>query len=49
MDSIKKLRTGGGQGMEDGGVDATVIEIRQHQLSGMVDFSPLLTSSAFDL
>jgi hypothetical protein len=35
--------------MEDGGVDATVIESQQHQLSQMADFPPLLTSSVFDL
>ena len=29
--------------MEDKGVDATVIESRQHQLGQMADFPPLLT------
>ena len=36
--------------MENGGVDATVIESRQHQLAQMADIiPPLLTSSFFDL
>ena len=35
--------------MEDGGVDATVIESRQHQLGRMADFPPFFTSSVFDL
>ena len=35
--------------MEDGNVDATVIESQPHQLGQMADFLPFLTSSVFDL
>ena len=34
--------------MEDGGVDTTLIESRQHKLGQMADFPPLLASSVFD-
>ena len=36
------------KGMEDGGVDTTVIESRQHKIGQMADFPPLLASSVFD-
>ena len=35
--------------MDDGGVDATVIDNWQHQLSQMSDFPHILTFSVFDL
>ena len=35
--------------MEDGGVDTTVIDSRQHKKGRMADFPPLLASSVFDL
>ena len=35
--------------MEDGGVDTTVIDRWQHKMGQMADFSPLFTSSIFDL
>ena len=35
--------------MENGGVDTTVIDSRQHQMGLMADFPPLLPSSVFDL
>ena len=35
--------------MEDGGVDRTVIDGWQHQLSQMADIPPLLTILVFDL
>ena len=35
--------------MEDGRVDTTVIDSRQHKMSQMADFPPLLASSVFDL
>ena len=31
--------------MEDGGVDTTVIDSRQHKMGQMADFPPLLASS----
>ena len=34
--------------MEDGRVDTTVIESRQHKMGQMADFPPLLASSVFD-
>ena len=34
--------------MEDGGVDTTGIESRQHKMGQMADFPPLLASSVFD-
>ena len=34
--------------MEDGGVDTTVTESRQHKMGQMADFPPLLASSGFD-
>ena len=34
--------------MEDGGVDTTVIESRQHKMGQMADIPPLLASSVFD-
>ena len=35
--------------MQDGGVDTTVIESRQHKMGRMADFLFLLASSVFDL
>jgi hypothetical protein len=35
-------------GMEDGGVDTTVINSRQQKMGQMADFPPLLASSVFD-
>ena len=35
--------------MEDGGVDTTVIDRRQHKMGQMAYFPPLLASSIFDL
>ena len=35
--------------MEDGGVDTTILESRQHKMGQMADFPPLLASSIFDL
>jgi hypothetical protein len=35
--------------MEDGGVDRTIIDCRQHQLGQMADFPPLLKFLVFDL
>ena len=35
--------------MEDGGVDTTVIDSRQHKMGRMADFPPPLASSVFDL
>ena len=35
--------------MEDGGVDTTVIDRRQHKMGQMADFPPLLASSIIDL
>ena len=34
--------------MEDGGVDTTVIESRQHKMGRIGDFPPLLAFSIFD-
>ena len=36
------------RGMEDGGVDNTVINRRRHKMGQMADFPPLLASSMFD-
>ena len=38
----------GGQFMEDGGVDRTVIDCPQNQLGRMANFPPLLTFLIFD-
>ena len=35
--------------MEDGGVDTTVIDSRQHKMGQTADFPPLLASLVFDL
>ena len=35
--------------MEDGEVDITVIDSRQHKMGQMADFPTLLASSVFDL
>ena len=35
--------------MEDGGVDTTVIDSREHNMGRMADFSPLVASPVFDL
>ena len=35
--------------MEDGGVDTTVIDSRQHNMGRMADFPPLLASLVFYL
>ena len=34
--------------MEDGGVDTTVIDRRQHKIGQMADFPPILASLIFD-
>ena len=35
--------------MEDGGVDTTVIDRRQHKMGQMAGFPPLIASSILDL
>ena len=35
--------------MEDGGVDTTVVDRRQHKMGQMADYPPLLASLIFDL
>ena len=44
MASLKSLSAS----MEDGGVDTTVIESRQHKMGRMADFPSLLASLVFD-